>query len=35
MRVFIDKKVHLQIESLFVAAMEYYMTLDEATVIKK
>lgn len=35
MRVFIDKEVHLQIESFYEAAMAHHITLDEATVIKK
>ena len=35
MRVFIDKEVHLQIESFYEAAMAHHITLDEATVNKK
>jgi hypothetical protein len=35
MRVFIDKEVHLQIESFYEAAMAHHITLDEVTVIKK
>ena len=35
MRVFIDKNVHLQIESFYEAAMTHHISLDEATVIKK
>ncbi|MBQ8958026.1 MAG: hypothetical protein IJ057_05935 [Bacteroidales bacterium] len=35
MKVFIDKKVHLQIESFYEAAMAHHIALDEAVVIKK
>lgn len=35
MKVFIDKKVHLQIEEFYEAAIAHHITLDEATVLKK
>lgn len=35
MRVFIDKEVHDEIMSFYMAALSHHITLDEVTVLKK